>query len=259
MNKKKYSAIIYSGAWLLLISVLAISMGFVNNSRKKAKCTDLLITIEAKEGNYFISNDDVRSFIYENVGDPIGQSLEEINLESLELSLTELKVVRDAEVYSDLKGRIKVDIEQRIPIARVFFVDGSSVYMDDKGELMPLSSKYTARVIVINGFVPQYYLNDGEQDSVNPEWYKLYSLVTKIRKDAFLLAQFEQIYINKQKEYELTPRVGRHSILLGKGDDIEMKFKKLELFYKEGISKVDWNKYKQIDLRFKDQIVCVKR
>ena len=259
MNKKKYSAIIYSGAWLLLISVLAISMGFVNNSRKKAKCTGLFISIDEKEGNYFVNEDDVRSFIYENVGDPIGQSLEGINLESLEFYLTELKVVRNAEVFSDLKGRIKVEIEQRIPIARVFFTDGSSSYMDDKGELMPLSSKYTARVIVINGAVPFYYLDKEEANSVNPEWLKLYSLLNKIRNNAFLLAQFEQIFINEHQEYELTPRVGRHSILLGKSEGIDMKFRKLELFYKEGISKVDWNKYKQIDLRFKDQIVCVKR
>ena len=76
---------------MLLIMVLAISMGFVNNSRKKAKCTALFITIDANEGNYFISDDDVREFIYENVGDPIGQSLEEINLESLEIYLTNLK------------------------------------------------------------------------------------------------------------------------------------------------------------------------
>ncbi len=259
MTKKKYSTIIYSGAWLLLIAVLAISMGFVNNSRKKAKCTGLSIRIDSEEGNYFVNEDDVRSFIYDKVGDPIGQSLEGINLESLEAYLTDLNAVRNAEVYSDLKGRIKVEVEQRIPIARVYFKDGRSVYMDDKGELMPLSSKYTARVIVINGSVPFYYLNEEDTDNVNPEWMELYSFVNVIREDAFLLAQFEQIYINDQKEFELTPRVGKHGILFGKSENVDKKFNKLKLFYKEGISKVDWNKYKKIDLRFNDQVVCVKR
>jgi cell division protein FtsQ len=258
MDKNRYTTIIYSGAWLLLVVVLIVSMGFVSNSRKKAKCTDLKISIDSDKGNFFINNEDVREFIYSNIGDPIGQTIKQINLEELEKSLCELKTIRNAEVYADLKGRIKIDIEQRIPIARVFFPDASSSYMDNNGEVMPLSSKYTSRVIVINGQVPYYYLND-EEEIVNPEWTKLFSLVNKIRSDAFFRAQFEQIYINKNMEIELTPRVGRHSILLGKSDDVDRKFKKLKLFYKEGISKVDWNKYKQIDLRFKDQIVCVKR
>ena len=131
--------------------------------------------------------------------------------------------------------------------------------MDEQGDVMPLSTKYTSRVIVINGNVPMPVLIENVDVEVNPEWQDVYRLVTKIKEDDFFNAQFEQIYIDSNGEVELTPRVGRHSILLGKHVDVDKKLKKLKLFYKEGISKVDWNKYKQIDLRFSDQIVCAKR
>jgi cell division protein FtsQ len=131
--------------------------------------------------------------------------------------------------------------------------------MDEKGDVMPLSSKFTSRVIVINGSVPLPIDVSNADVKPNPAWQNLYELVNTIRTDDFFKAQFEQIYISSKGEYELTPRVGRHSILLGKGENIDQKLVKLKLFYKEGISKVDWNKYKQIDLRFNDQIVCAKR
>lgn len=259
MSSKKYKTILQSGVWLILLAVLIVSMGFVNQSRKRAKCTGLTIDISNEEGNYFIDKDDVRDFIYQSSGDPIGGFLGKIDLELMEYDLERMDVVRNAEVYSNLKGHIKIDIEQRIPIARIYFKDGKSIYMDDQGEMMSLSSKYTARVIVINGNVPSPYLKDKDEKIKDPDWLKLNSLINTIRNDEFLNAQFEQVYINAYNEYELVPRVGRHTILLGKGNDINKKFKKLKLFYKEGISKVDWNIYKQIDLRFNNQIVCAKR
>lgn len=249
----------YSGAWILLLLVLAISMGFVNNTRKQAKCTGLDIWVNNDIGNYFIDEDDIRDFIYESTGDPIGQVLNNIDLASLEVSLGQMDVVRKAEVFTDLKGQINIEIEQRTPIARIFYKNGKSAYMDEKGDVMPLSSKYTSRVIVINGDVPIPVEVENANVKANPQWLSLYNLVNVIRNDAFFNAQFEQIYISSEGEYELTPRVGRHSILLGKDVDLELKLKKLKLFYQEGISKVDWNKYKQIDLRFSDQIVCAKR
>jgi cell division protein FtsQ len=259
MNTKKYRSIVYSGAWIFLILVLAVSMGFVNNTRKQSKCSGLSIVINNEQGNYFVDEDDIRDYIYESNGDPIGQEMKTIDLANLELNIKQMEVVRNAEVYADLKGHIHIEVEQRTPIARVYFNNGKSAYMDEIGDVMPLSSKYTSRVIVINGAVPLPVDISNVDVKPNPDWQNVYALVNAIRLDDFFKAQFEQIYINSSGEYELTPRVGRHSILLGKGEDIDQKLMKLKLFYKEGISKVDWNKYKQIDLRFNNQIVCAKR
>lgn len=252
---KKYSTILYSGVWILLILLLGISMGFVNNTRNSEKCSALFIDVDSENGNYFVDSDEVRDFVYEQIGDPIGVSISTIDFEKLEKSIGKMDAVRNAEVYANLKGELSIEIEQRTPIARVYFSDGSSSYIDDLGLKMPLSSKYTARVIVINGMV----LNPDQSENPTEQWNDLLTVIQKFQSDEFFKAQFEQIYISKNGEYELSPRVGRHTIILGKVDDLNKKLKKLKLFYKEGISKVDWNKYKKIDLRFKDQIVCAKR
>lgn len=34
---------------------------------------------------------------------------------------------------------------------------------------------------------------------------------------------------------------------------------KLMLFLKQGIAKKGWNRYKEVNLKFKDQVVCVRK
>ena len=259
----KFKQILLTGAWLGLVLGLLVVMGFVNHNRKEAKCIGLHINIDHTQGLFFIDEDDVRTHIYEVSGDFIGQPIKSINISDLELDVSAINAVEKAEVFTDLKGNVTIEIIQRNPIARVFMANGKSGYIDEDGKWMNLSKKFTARVIVINGFLPKWngdinITNNLEFSDIN-SWSQVYLLTQTIRSDEFLNAQFEQIYVDDNGDFVLIPRVGRHSILLGNVEQLERKFEKLKLFYTEGISKVDWNKYKQIDLRYKDQIVCTKR
>ena len=65
--------------------------------------------------------------------------------------------------------------------------------------------------------------------------------------------------MNEDEEMELVPRVGNHTILFGDEKEMDEKFSKLFLFYKEGLSKQGWNKYNVINLKYKDQVVCTKK
>jgi len=266
MTKKKHNKlkqILLTGAWLGLVLGLLVVMGFVNHNRKEAKCTGLHINVDYSDDLFFVDEEDVRTHIYETAGDLIGQPIKSINISNLEQEVSGMNAVEKAEVFTDLKGNVTIEIVQRNPIARVFMANGKSGYIDEYGKWMSLSKKFTARVIVINGFLPKWsgeintdnILKPDEQDA----WSQVYLLTQTIRGDEFLNAQFEQIYVDNNGDFVLIPRVGRHSILLGNTEHLDRKFEKLKLFYKDGIAKVDWNKYKQIDLRYKDQIVCTKR
>ena len=49
------------------------------------------------------------------------------------------------------------------------------------------------------------------------------------------------------------------AILLGSVELLEKKMEKLMLFYTKGVSQTGWNNYQLINLKYKNQIVCVKR
>ena len=75
----------------------------------------------------------------------------------------------------------------------------------------------------------------------------IYNLSGYINQHELWNSQFVQIYVTKSGEFELVPRVGPHLILLGEIEDYEEKLNKLEIFYKEGLNTVGWNKYLKIN------------
>jgi cell division protein FtsQ len=58
----------------------------------------------------------------------------------------------------------------------------------------------------------------------------------------------------------IIPISGMHTIHFGRADEqVEEKFKRLKIFYKEGLKKVGWDQYKTINLKFDKQVVCEKK
>jgi cell division protein FtsQ len=80
-----------------------------------------------------------------------------------------------------------------------------------------------------------------------------------LRENSFWNAQIEQINVLKDNDIELIPRVGDHIIYLGKIDNFEEKLKRLMIFYKDGLNKIGWNKYKRINLEYDNQIICTNK
>jgi cell division protein FtsQ len=136
--------------------------------------------------------------------------------------------------------------------------------------LMPWSEKYTAPVILANGnFADSYGAMYNQQldnvtcDSSVHTPTKLddtRQIAKRIDADTFLRAQMVQIYFSDDKGIELIPRVGNHVIVLGDVSDLDEKFSKLKIFYRDGLERTgNWNDYTYIDLQFKNQIVCTKK
>lgn len=59
-------------------------------------------------------------------------------------------------------------------------------------------------------------------------------------------------------EIDLVPRSGRHTVRFGRLEDAERKFDKLMRFYRGGLSRIGWEEFRTIDLRYNDQVVCRK-
>ena len=56
-------------------------------------------------------------------------------------------------------------------------------------------------------------------------------------------------------KFEMVPVIGNHIVNLGNGENIEQKFNRLFIFYKQVLSKTGFDKYKAIDVRYTGQVV----
>ena len=264
MNKFKNIAII-SVAICVVIAVL----GLTEANKRDLKFNELKVNIDVSDGNFFVDELDIESQVFAKGYQEGKEPLENIDLRVLENQFDEMPSVKKAEVYATLDGMLKVEIMQRTPIARVY-TRTSSFYLDKAGYVMPLSDKYTAKVPVVNGDLNiDYSIVEGQNFAAPNELMKInfesrklheaYTLAKKFKEVPFWDAQFKQIYFKEDGDIELIPAVGNHVILIDGMAQIDESLTKLMILYKEGLSKTGWNNYKVINLKYKDQIVCIKR
>ena len=86
----------------------------------------------------------------------------------------------------------------------------------------------------------------------------MFRLASYIARDELWKAQIQQIYVTPSGEFELIPRIGSHIIEFGRADEIEEKFSKLQLLYLQGFNNLGWNLYSRINLKYNNQVVCIK-
>jgi len=156
-----------------------------------------------------------------------------------------------------MDGVINVEISQRQPILRIMNRFDQDFYVDQHGLKIPLSSNFTARVLVANGYIDELFAN--QVDTLHTAMaMELFKTADYIRKDSLWDAQIAQIYVNKDHEIELIPRVGNNRILLGDADSLDTKFHNLLVFYKKALPQVGWDAYKVINIKYANQVIGVR-
>jgi len=245
--------------WVALVSGLIISLAFVNDQADEVKCSKIRVKIEPENILLFVDRETVIKTIRADGDEKMitGEKISSLNISALEKKLINNKMILHAQVFTDLNGVLTVNIIQREPILRILKPDGTGFYIDRRGTKMPLSSRFTARVPVATGSIYEScFGSDSIKSFVCTELFKI---ATYVDKDAFWKAQIEQIFVTADNELVLIPKLGDHQIIFGNTQDMDEKFKKLMLFYKEGLDRMGWNKYKSINVSYKGQVVCVRR
>lgn len=74
-----------------------------------------------------------------------------LNLVKLEEFINSQDLVKRSDIYLDSKEHLNIDIYQRHPIIRISDIQGNQYYLDEDGYKIPVSLKYTSRVIVATG------------------------------------------------------------------------------------------------------------
>ena len=73
------------------------------------------------------------------------------------------------------------------------------------------------------------------------------------------MSEVAQIDITAEKNFELSPVVGDHLIKLGNGKNLEKKFNRLMIFYKQVLAQKGFDAYSAIDVQYAGQVVGTRR
>ena len=245
-------------AWTGLAVCFVVVLGASMSKHRMHTCEKVEVQVDTDKGLFFVSEVDVLRTFKDLCGDVVeGTPIRQIDLGLLEETLEQNPFVEQAEIYAGINGVLSVKIGQKEPLVRVINKDGVSFYITKSGQKMPVSDKFTPRVLVATGHIGIHGVEDNRQRD-STVLANLYRLAVYIDGNEFWNAMVGQIHVDERGEFELIPMLGSHHILLGTAEDLEGKFRRLKIFYKEVLKNVDEEKYRTVNVQYKDQIICTK-
>lgn len=242
INWKK--TILITADLLLGVYLVFAVTAFNKPDDSKLLCSQVKIDITDSQVDGFLNADEIKKMLKQKKLYPLGKPIASINCRDMEEALTASPFVDKVQCYKTQNGNISISLTQRLPIVRIMAENGSNYYLDNHGGVMG-KTKYTADIIIATGNISQKYAQGPLSKVAN---YIVHSDLWN--------HQIEQINVLDDGTMELVPRVGEHIIFIGDATEIEKKFDRLEKFYRHGLNKVGWNKYKYISVEFSNQIIC---
>ena len=244
--------------WMVIGSGMLVLLIAAMGKQKKNTCRDYVVTIKGnQEENFFLDKTEIVKLLKVAAkGNIKGQSKESFNLLEMESLLEDNVWIKDAQLYFDNKDVLHVSVTEREPVARIFTSSGKTFYIDVDEKGIPLSENLSTKLPVFTN-VPDKK-DRAKKDSLlirdirttaqfissNPFWKSQVAQVDLVQSDA-----------DGSWQFEMVPVVGNHIVKLGDGENIDQKFNRLFIFYKEILSRTGFDKYKTIDVRFAGQVI----
>lgn len=229
---------------VLMLALVIFLFSFTskrNNSRKLNKSTVVFVGDNAP----FVNQQMVNKLLIENRKDAQSIGKDKLDLNKLEKILNAQKMIEKSDVFVSIDGVLKAVVKQKTPVAR-FFDGDDSFYIDYKGNRMPLSANFTARVPLVSGGITRKNRED------------LAELFRVIYNDAFLKKNIIGVQIMPNGSLKMLNRNFSYQIDFGGTIRMKAKFNNYKAFFQKAILDSSLYKYKKIDLRFAQQVVCTK-
>ncbi|HEX7583187.1 MAG TPA: hypothetical protein VF373_00750 [Prolixibacteraceae bacterium] len=239
--------------WLCLVVAIGFTIFYTFMQRESVTCQSIVVNI-SPNSPHFMSEKEIVEMI-EKSGEPIiGYKLSAIDINKLETKLTTFTTLNNVEIFRKVDskgfsftGKLVISADERIPIIRIKN-STDDYYMDTEGVKIPVSLGYVERIMLATGTIPDEAIEKS-----------LLKMADFVNKNEFWRAQIEQVFIQANGQLLLLPQVGDYLIEFGTPDDYELKFRNLKAVYQQGFKNLGWNKYKIINVKYRNQVVCTKK
>jgi cell division protein FtsQ len=226
------------------------------NAKNSSLCSGLEVEINDGGKAFFLNKKEVTLMLEnEGVKDLRNRKTISFDLMKMENILRKNNWIKEAHLYFDNNQTLKVSIQERQPVARLFTVSGNSYLIDSNGVQMAVGQRTVFRLPVFTGY-PEDKFGLRKDSALNRQ---IKDLAIFLNNDSFWSAQIQELYISTAKTFIMTPLLGSQIIEFGDGSNYKDKFRRLLIFYKEVIAQTGFEKYTGLNLAFTGQIICTRK
>lgn len=247
-------------AWVLTAGALIALFVFAREDYLTSPVKAVKVNIEREGNSGFIKE----RFLLADIDRLRGHSdIGTINMLSIQQRLESNPWIESSTSYIDLDGTLNINIKEYDPVLRIFGEGGKSAYLTESGICLPTNRLYTPHVLVANGSFTlrsdstSYALNDTlVEDQALIESLHVFKA---IERNAFMQSCIGQVYRNRKGQFDIVLRDIDARVTLGDTCQIDDKLHRAEIFIKQKVGTAELKGMKNINLQYKNQVVCTKR
>jgi cell division protein FtsQ len=242
---------------------LVVLLYFTSIRQRDQYCTGVNVILENPEAGTFLTEQEVVHHLNKLNDTLEGKNTHDIDVAKLERQLMNMPFVAKADVYFTLHGVLKIRMQQRAVVARLYDAYNTTAYLANDGTIMPVAKGSRHRVLVASGEIrdslQRLIGKNIHQLKAGNVLHEVHALANYIHNDTILSALIAQATITQHQEIELIPSIDDHTILIGNADSLAYKFRKLLAFYQKGMTRTGWDTYSQINLKYSNQVICTNK
>jgi cell division protein FtsQ len=249
---------------IALVLAVIVLPAFTDMDHNGKTYREFVVEVLNPTDHSMITLEEIRELATGKFGTIEGMAQGLVDLKELEEYIRRNPYVSSCEVFKTLDNVLVLKAFVREPLVRIINDDLQQYLLDRKGFMMPLKEGHPSHILIANGRISDRYLALDKTEK--PIWQladtsqlrQIYPLAVAISRDEFLASFIEQIYVNDSLDIELVPRIGHHQIIAGDGENAAEKMENLKAFYQKVMNRMDWNTYRMINIKYKNQVVCSK-
>lgn len=232
---------------------LAVLVIIANVNRSHSQVRGIEVSIRYGRTPVLVSEQTVADSILSALPHLTTQLVGSVDRKSVAEAAAHVPYLSDISTSVSVSGKVVVRAVQRRPIARLFY-GSREYYFDNDGNMMPMSRTGECNVLVAGG----NFTEPLNTDSLNSQTLALVTLANYLDREKRYRDLIDQIYIERDGDIIMIPKLGDHIIELGAPDNLDTKFSNLLAFYRHGMPRAGWNTYSRVSLKYRGQVVCTK-
>lgn len=243
---------------LLAVGVVALAVFAFIHQRKRV-CEEVAVSIMYSGEHKPVSEKEILSLIASNGVEIIGTEERAVDIAAIYSALGKNPFIKEVKPMYFAGSTLNIKIELHKLLVHVYPASGNDFFICEDGTILPYSPRVKERLLIAAGNIPELNKQTKSIATAGKTLNSIFNISKLIVADDFFKAQFKQLYVNEEREFELPASVGKHIVLLGDGSNAEEQLEQLKTAYSNGFAFIGPDKYCQLDLRYKNRIIAKKR
>lgn len=232
---------------VLLTALMIVGILWARDKGRDEVCTQVMVEIMNDDSTHFVTPQGVIEELERKHIVVKGKPVWQINVEDIEKKIGESQYIESVQCLFENGGRLKIKVEQIVPVMRIFDKD-QSYYVNKDGKRMTAVQTFHADVPIVEGHFGKKY---------SP--LRLLPMINYVERDSALRALVTMYSVHDTNNIYIVPSIHGHVVNIGNADNYEAKFRKLKLFYNKVMPVKGWMHYDTISVKWDHQVVATRR